>query len=982
MKWPVRLSRSEQSEDYERYDAFISYANAADRALAPALRHKLRRVGSGLRLPGIDRRRKRPRLRIYLDQRSTPASGELSNELKRALDASRTLILLASPEAAQSAWINHEIEWWRERDATRHVLIAHTGGKLKWDKKAGDFEKAESDAVPPALYGFFTQEPKWVDLRPCKRRWLVHPRIALLLSSAHTTVCQLAAPVYDEKVEVLLKEERRQRRWKFSVFVAFMAVVVSAGWLTWKGAWNAADTQERLAISRALAHRSAEESAKNPVLATRLAVAAYAMEPTPESTTAMIQRMDQMRHIQLIRDHQVNETVSFIAAAAGPDNLIAFSERDGSTIEVWDADVPRRAHLLTAPVSEHAPPGADGEGWGNIDQLAFSPDGQWLFATQIGRGMRSWNLADGGREGPHTDRITSAFAIAADGSLIAAPGGIHTEDESPVLAEPVGGNGLELWDPERGSVTTAPPLGPRLRIDDVVLSADGRRVLARATDIDSNRRTLHVWDLRHRRWLPEGGAIAVPGTLSAFSPDGSRVAAVRDTRVEFVDTRSGARRGRASLPAGCDVHGLKAAADGRTAVVGCADGRVFALDLRSGSRIELFRHAEGIHALAIGSDGGQVLSTDQQQLALTTPGHDNRFRRLPWGAAASRPLVEWDNAGQLGVLEGNRIAVYDPKRLKLVDRSSPGDGRGTDWLGLAFSPDGRHLTTIGVSGDAHRLVHWRRAPLTPVWQTTADRLSARRLFDVAELSSGTVAVATDKGVRLVNRDGRPGPFLKGEGVLATDPHGRTLATLTVSGDQPPKTPEALVEVRQPSENGQLSAPVQLRLPKARIVDLAMSPDGSKLILYVVHWRLTADGTETDGEKSRGVELWDPGTGRKKSVVRNWPTDYSGWAADSTATRLVSFDSQGITFHYVDHGGPAPTWTTPWDGGTPLAAVGSPSGDHAAAVTSGGTTLWDLDPEHWRTTLCRIADGGMTAQEWQEFTPRHGEPPRSCASTPH
>lgn len=971
MRWRVGLRKPEQPEGNEHYDAFISYANTADHSLAPSLRGKLRSVGAGVF--GVGRRRKRPQLRIYLDQVSLPATEELPDELRRALDASRHLILLASPQAAIQPWPNQEIEWWREHCTRRAILIAHTGGQLTWDAEAGDF-RVDSDAVPPALKGHYAQQPKWVDLRRFKRWRRLHPALALRWRSGRA-ICQLAAPLYGERPEVLLREGRWRRFWKLT-FVLGLVLALIWSVQGWGEARSEADAQERLKLAEALSKRSAEEAEQDPVLAARLAVAAYAMKPTPESTTAMIQRLDQTRHVQLIRDHQVDGTVSFIAAAVGPDNLFAFSGRDGSTIEVRDADPSRREHLLTAPVSEKAPPGAGGEGWGDIDQLAFSPDGRWLFASQIGHGMRSWNLSDGGREGPHTDRIGSTFAIAADTSLIAAPGGLDTGDEGPVLAEPVGGNGLELWDPERGSVTTAPPLGPRLRIDDVAFSADGRRVLALATDIDSDRATLRAWDLRRRQWMPQDEAIALPGTPTAFSPDGSRIATLQDTRVEFVDTRNGSRHGRASLPAECDVYGLKAAADSRTAVVGCADGRVFALDLRSGSHTALFRHAESIRNLAISSDGRRVLSTDEQQLALTTPGHDNRFRRLPWGASASQ--AEWDDAGRLGVLEQDRIAVYDPKHLKPVDRSSPGDGRGTNWLDLAFSPDGHRLTTIGVSGDTYRLVHWHREPLTPVWQTTADRLGARELHSVAELSSGTLAVATDKGVRLVSRDGRPGSFLKGEGTLAADPHGRRLATLTVSGYEAPRTPEAVVEVREPGEKGQLSAPVPLRLPDAHVADLAMSPDGSTLILYVVHWKFTADGTERDGEKSRGIELWDPQTGQQKSVIGgNWPAGSQGWVADDAVSRLVSFAPEGVTFHYADRDGPAPRWTSPWDSGTPLAVAGSRSGHQAAVVTAEGTTLWDLNPEHWRTALCRIADGGLTAREWQEFTPRRSELPQTC-----
>lgn len=979
MKRRRELTNPETSESYEHYDAFISYATAADKALAVALRNRLRRVGAGL--PGTGRGRRRPQLRVYLDQRSTPASGELSDELKRALDASRALILLASPQAANSVWTNLEIEWWRERDAGRPILIARTGGELGWDKEAVDFEVtgAETNAVPPALRGFYKQEPKWVDLRPYRRRRLIHPKLALLLPPAHTVMCQLAAPVYGEKVEVLLKEERRRHRWIRSLIAFFVATALLVGWVVWKDARDDADAQERLATSRALAHRSAKEARVDPVLAAKLSLAAYGVEQTPESKIALIERMDQMRHVQSIRDHHVEGTVSFTATVVGPNNLFAFSGHDGSTIEVWDAAEQRRVHVLTAPVSDDVPVGAGGEGWGDIDQLAISGDGRWLFAHQIGHGTRSWDLTDGGREGTFSGELASPFALQRNGSLLAGPGNIDLGEEGPVVAGLVGGNGLELWDPARNSLTTAPPLGERLRIDDVVFSADGRSVLALATDIDSDRMTLRRWDLQRRRWLPENEALAVLGESAVFSPDGGRVAVVRDRRVEFLSTKDGSRLGRASLPAGCDGYDLKSAADGRTVVVACGNGRVFALDLRSGSLTQLFRHAEGVRALAVGSDGQQVLSTDRQQLALTTPERDNRFRRLPWGAHAHRPLAEWDGAGRLGVLEDDHIAVYDPEGSELVDRSEPGDTRGTEWIDLAFSPDGRHLTTIGVSRDVYRVVRWRRSPLTPMWQTTADRLGAGQLYSAAELSSGTVAVSTDAGVRLLGDGGRPGMLLKSDGALAVDPRGRLLATMPVSGYHAPRAGSE-IEIRKLNEKGKLSEPVSLHRPEAQVVDMKTSPDGSMLLLYVVHWKFTADGTTTDGEKSRGVELWETRNGQQQTLIPgNWPNDFDAWTVDPGATRLVSFDPEGITFHHVGHGGTAPTWTPPWGSGTPLDAAGTTSGDRAAVVTADGTTLWDLHPAQWRRSLCRIVGGGLSAEEWREYMPRGGEPPRSCPS---
>ncbi|CAM5674520.1 hypothetical protein SGLAM104S_07855 [Streptomyces glaucescens] len=173
-----------------------------------------------------------------------------------------------------------------------------------------------------------------------------------------------------------------------------------------------------------------------------------------------------------------------------------------------------------------------------------------------------------------------------------------------------------------------------------------------------------------------------------------------------------------------------------------------------------------------------------------------------------------------------------------------------------------------------------------------------------------------------------------------DPRGRSLATLTVSGYEAPRASEALVEVRQPDEQGHLSAPVRLRLPDAHVVDFAMSPDGSRLILYVVHWKFTADGKETDGEMSRGLEVWDVRTGRQESVISgNWPNDLRGWVDDGGADRLVSFAPGGDHLPWRrPRRAAAPAWTCPWDAGVPLTVAGDRSGDRAAVATGAGTTL--------------------------------------------
>jgi len=96
----------------ERYDAFISYSHARDRGIATALQDVVQRLGK----PWYRRRA----LRVFRDDTSLAATPALWPSIVDALDGSRFLILLASPEAAASRWVDREVaHWLAHRGATR-----------------------------------------------------------------------------------------------------------------------------------------------------------------------------------------------------------------------------------------------------------------------------------------------------------------------------------------------------------------------------------------------------------------------------------------------------------------------------------------------------------------------------------------------------------------------------------------------------------------------------------------------------------------------------------------------------------------------------------------------------------------------------------------------------------------------------------------------------------------------------------------------
>ena len=135
------------------YDAFISYSHAADGKLAPALQTALQRFAK----PWYRLRA----LHLFRDQTSLSATPGLWPAIEAGADRdSRYFLLLASPEAAQSRWVQQEVAWWLEHKSPQTLLIALTDGKIVRQPGAKDFDWSEADhALPPTLQGGLHREP-------------------------------------------------------------------------------------------------------------------------------------------------------------------------------------------------------------------------------------------------------------------------------------------------------------------------------------------------------------------------------------------------------------------------------------------------------------------------------------------------------------------------------------------------------------------------------------------------------------------------------------------------------------------------------------------------------------------------------------------------------------------------------------------------------------------------------------------------------
>ncbi len=216
------------------HDAFISYSQRGDKAVARALRSVVQSIGK----PWWKVRS----LNVFLDATSLSAAPSLWQGITEKLAASRYLILLASPEAAASKWVDREVAFFIERNGRERLLLALTDGDLAWDEAAGRFNADGGDLpLPPTLHEGFSEEPLWVDLRAFRR----DPATATKGNQAFLhAALDLAATIRGvEKADLYsdeLKSQRRMLRLAYGTAGAIAVLAVGAAGAAWLAIENEA----------------------------------------------------------------------------------------------------------------------------------------------------------------------------------------------------------------------------------------------------------------------------------------------------------------------------------------------------------------------------------------------------------------------------------------------------------------------------------------------------------------------------------------------------------------------------------------------------------------------------------------------------------------------------------------------------------------------------------------------------------------------
>jgi hypothetical protein len=259
---------------------------------------------------------------VFRDDTSLSATPQLWPTIEQALAESRYLIVLASPEAAASPWVNKEIAWWLEHKSTDALLVAVTDGALSWDGAANDFASRDPTSLPPVLKGRFAAEPKWVDLTAYRagadKREAKFTELAADFAAAIRGI---------PKEDLLSQEVKQQRRALTLAWSAAALLFIFAGAAVWQ--WRAAVDNEHTAVAQRNRAVAAEQEAteQKDVAQTQRDLAVRNFGIAKEAADRVVFRIAQdLRDVQGMRVESVRRILD--AAQAMMDELVKTAPDD------------------------------------------------------------------------------------------------------------------------------------------------------------------------------------------------------------------------------------------------------------------------------------------------------------------------------------------------------------------------------------------------------------------------------------------------------------------------------------------------------------------------------------------------------------------------------------------------------------------------------------------------------------------------------
>ena len=665
----VSPTRMESESNYDasdyRYWAFISYSSK-DKSWGSWLHRAIETYGipaeyvehhqtpTGQLAP----KRFHP---VFRDRDELPASSDLGAVIKKALVASRYLIVICSPNAAQSEWVNKEIETFLGLGRRDHIFAVIVDG----EPNAGDVR----ECFPPVLRQF---EPIAADARPAG-------------DGKTNAKLKLLAGMLGVNFDSLKQRDakRRRRRLILTSVAVGLLVALMIALIGFAVRQHRSATEEK---GKGARHRYGEDMLKLQN--------AWEQGDMP-GFTALLDAQSQYHPGAVDRRgwewyYWLKQTHGEFRTFKGKDELasICFTP-DGQrlvtasadwTIRVWD--VISGKEVLTFSLKGRLNKG--------LSVISISPDGQRLVT--VGSTAKIWDAKSG----------NELLTLKADTSGIESV--CFSPDGQRLVAA---GSTMKVWDVRSGKETLTiknsskddeEDLG---EIDTVCFSPDGQRLVTGGDD-----KTLKIWNANTGKKLR---TIKVEGLLTGFynicfSPDGQRLAAGNENwMVNVWDANSGKNLFTLKGHKG-PVRSVCFSPDSHRLVTGSADKTLKVWDVNTGK--ELFSskgHLDEVTHVCFSPDGTILASCDATGIV-----------KLWHGTISTEPLPLTVGAGPVFIsANGERLASADAGVVKVWDAESGKQLRSIKVTGnmsplsrIYFSPDGSRLAV----GDAEDTIESSREP--------------------------------------------------------------------------------------------------------------------------------------------------------------------------------------------------------------------------------------------------------------------------------
>jgi WD40 repeat protein len=878
-------------------------------------------------------------LRVFRDESTLSAAPHLWAAIQSVLDDAAWFVLLASPEAARSEWVDRELRHWLGTHATDQLVVVLSAGSWLWDADSGGLR---GDAVPPSLTNAFENEPRHVDLS-----W-AGDEVQLDLHNGRfrDAIAQSAAPIHGVARDTLEGEDvrlhRRARRLaRAAVCALAVLVVVSVGFgslayvqrgravrneKTARANARVAEDNARVATAERLAAQSDDLAESDPRLAVLLAAEGFRLQDLPSTRRAILMPVGAslMTRVRTVRDFSSGLALGGALAPDGTHGVVADNVGShlidfvGGRVVQGRSLEPTRGYVYTA---------------------AFSPDGR-LLATNDGISglIRMWDAQTGERYGRPLDHGPSPLTYEFGKLSMVA----FSPDHGTLASASQNANTLRLWS-TRNSQAIGPPIAvqqPR----DVVFSPDGRLVaVGTATgvtvvDVASGRVTPHpepfaatAVEFSDARTLLVGGAngalqrwsLPIADGVDTLSVSGPAVvdigcarrgpicAVVRGDEVRLWNAPAGVAIGRSVT--GVAVPPIGVVFTSPTTLVTVAGTEI--VTFRVGAALfsdRLPGAGDAARARATSGDGTNFVVSDERHVYSVIDGAT--------GHRVGRTFTVDGDVDQVGVNSGTARAAYvrQGRAVSVVDLRT--GRRRTVRLGTSDEP------IDDVAADGRLLFHERVGPV--------DALSSIR-FDVVAPSTGTKV-----------------QYIAGE-VLAQDVAHPQFA--------PDGESVLLAQARAFSDDRSWTV-YRLRFPRFSTARKAALPAGATAEAGIV--RSSRDRRLVAAAHGSSVQLLDGETFAR-----------SGNAFAVERVSNVALSADGALLAAADASGTVTLWDTALhqmlatfqfdEAPTVLGFVGR----HASALVLGGagrTAVLDLRPAALLDEACRMAGRRLTTAEWKRY----------------